>query len=78
MAATVIGLHDEELHVEDVAVRILPQPAESHGAAATFDLVRTRSGEEVARESPGRFFDALLVPVADPGRASRSQPDRGS
>ena len=51
VAATAVGLRDEELHVEDVAVRILPQPAEPHGAAATFDLVRVRGGEEVARES---------------------------
>ena len=51
VAATAVGLRDEELHVEDVAVRILPQPAEPHGAAATFDLVRSRNGEEVARES---------------------------
>ena len=51
MAATAVGLADEELHVEDVAVRILPQPAEPHGAAATFDLVRMRGGEELARES---------------------------
>ena len=32
-------------------MRILPQPAEPHGAAATFDLVRLLAGEEVARES---------------------------
>ena len=51
VAATAVGLRDEELHVEDVAVRILPQPAEPHGAAATFDLVRMRRGEELARES---------------------------
>ena len=51
MAATAVGLRDEELHMEDVAVRILPQPAEPHGAAATFDLAHTRSSEEAARES---------------------------
>ena len=32
-------------------MRIVPQPAEPHGAAATADLVGTRGGEEVARES---------------------------
>ncbi len=51
MAATAVGLAGEERHVEDVSVRILPQPAEPHGAAATFDLVRMRGGEELARES---------------------------
>ncbi len=52
VAQTAAGLAAEELQVEDVAVRIMPQPAEPHGAAATFDLVRLgRNGEEVARES---------------------------
>ena len=51
VAATAVGLRDEELQVEDVAVRILPQPTEPHGAAAAFDLVRMRGGEELARES---------------------------
>ena len=32
-------------------VRILPQPNEPHGASATFDLIRQRSGQEIARES---------------------------
>ena len=45
------GLLPDELQVEDVAVQILPQPQEPHGAAATFDLVRLRGGEEVGRES---------------------------
>ena len=53
MAATAVGLRNEELHVEGVAVRILPQPTAPHGVAATFDLVRERRGEEVAR-SPVR------------------------
>ena len=47
VAATAVGLRDEELQVEDVAVRILPQPAEPQSAAATFDLVRVRGGEAV-------------------------------
>ena len=51
MAATAVGLRDEELQVEDVAVRIPPQPTGPHSAAATFDLVRMRGAEEVARES---------------------------
>ena len=51
VAATAVGLRDEELQVEDVAVRILPQPSEPHSASATFDLVRVRNGEELARES---------------------------
>ena len=46
VAATAVGLRDEELQVEDVSVRILPQPSEPHSAAATFDLVRVRGGEE--------------------------------
>lgn len=50
VAATAVGLRGEELHVEDVAVRILPQPVEPHGAAATFDMVRMCGGEELARE----------------------------
>ena len=51
VAQTALGLVAEELQVEDVAVRIVPQPEEPHGAAATFDLVRLRRGEEVAREA---------------------------
>ena len=50
MAATAVGLRENELQVEDVAVRILPQPTEPH-SAATFDLVRMNGGQEVARES---------------------------
>ena len=50
MAATAVGLRDKELQVEDVAVRILPQPTELHSTAATFDLVRMRGVEKVARE----------------------------
>ena len=46
VAATAVGLRDEELQVKDVSVRILPQPSEPHSAAATFDLVRVRGGEE--------------------------------
>ena len=30
VAATAVGLRDEELQVEGVAVRILPQPTEPH------------------------------------------------
>ena len=51
VAATAVGLRDEERHVENVEVRILPQPTEPHSAAATFDLVLRRGGEELARES---------------------------
>ena len=51
VAQTALGLVAEEVQVEDVAVRIVPQPEEPHGAAATFDLVRLRRGEEVAREA---------------------------
>ena len=51
VAATALGLTDEERQVADVAVRILPQPTAPHSAAATFDLVRMRGGNEVARES---------------------------
>ena len=50
VAATAVGLHEDELQVEDVGVRILPQPAEPHSAAATFDLVQVRGGEEIVRE----------------------------
>ena len=50
VAETALGLSAEELQVEDVAVRIVPQPEEPHGAAATFDLVRLRDGAEVGRE----------------------------
>ena len=51
VAATAVGLRENEHQVEDVAVRILPQPTAPHSAAATFDLVRMNRGEEVARES---------------------------
>ena len=51
VAQMALGLADEELQVENVAVRIMPQPEEPHGAAATFDLVRLRRGEEAAREA---------------------------
>ncbi len=46
-----VGLLEEELQVENVQVRIVPQPEEPHGAAATFDLVRLRDGAEAAREA---------------------------
>jgi type IV secretory pathway TrbF-like protein len=48
---TALGLVEEELQVENVQVRIVPQPEEPHGAAATFDLVRVRNGAEAAREA---------------------------
>ena len=51
VAATAVGLREEELQVEDLAVRILPQPQAPHRAAATFDLVRMNGVQEVARES---------------------------
>ena len=45
------GLLPDELQVEDVAVQVLPQPQEPHGASARFNLVRLRGGQEVERES---------------------------
>ena len=51
VALVAAGLAAEELVVEDVQVRILPQPTEPHNAAATFDLIRMRAGQEEARES---------------------------
>jgi type IV secretory pathway TrbF-like protein len=51
VAQTALGLVEEELQVENVQVRIVPQPEEPHGAAATFDLVRVRNGAEAAREA---------------------------
>ena len=51
VAATALGVAEEELQVENVAVQIVPQPEEPHGASATFDLVRLRNGSEVAREA---------------------------
>ena len=51
VAMMAAGLASEEVRVEDVSVRILPQPTEPHGAAATFDLIRTRGSEELGRES---------------------------
>ena len=51
VALVAAGLAAEEVGVEDVQVRILPQPAEPHNAAATFDLVRLRAGQELSRES---------------------------
>ena len=51
VAETALGVAEEELQVEDLAVQIVPQPEEPHGAAATFDLVRLRNGEEVGREA---------------------------
>ena len=51
VAMVAAGLAGEELVVEDVSVRILPQPTEPHGAAATFDLIRMRAGQAQARES---------------------------
>ena len=51
VALAAVGAISEELQVEEVAVRILPQPSEPHSASATFDLVRLRGAEEVGRES---------------------------
>ena len=50
-AATSVGLREEELQVDRIAVRIVPQPSKPHSAAAIFDLVRMRGGGELARES---------------------------
>ena len=51
VAQAALGLVEEELQVENVQVRIVPQPEEPHGAAATFDLVRLRAGAEAGREA---------------------------
>ena len=51
IALVAAGLAAEELLVENVEVRILPQPNEPHNAAATFDLIRQRAGQNVGRES---------------------------
>ena len=51
IALVAAGFGAEELIVENVEVRILPQPAEPHGAAATFDLIRQRAGQVAGRES---------------------------
>ena len=51
IALVAAGLSSEELWVENVQVRILPQPDEPHSASATFDLIRQRAGQEIARES---------------------------
>ena len=51
VALVAAGLAAEDMVVENVEVRILPQPNEPHHAAATFDLIRQRGGQEAGRES---------------------------
>ena len=51
IALMAAGLAAQESRVENVHVRILPQPAEPHNAAATFDLIHSRQGTELERES---------------------------
>ena len=51
IALVAAGFAAEEWLVENVEVRILPQPNEPHNASATFDLIRQRAGQETARES---------------------------
>ena len=51
VALVAAGLAAEDVVVENVEVRILPQPNEPHHAAATFDLIRQRAGQEAGRES---------------------------
>ena len=51
IALVAAGLAAEELSVENVQVRILPQPSEPHRAEATFDLLRQRAGQDAGRES---------------------------
>ena len=51
VAETALGVAEEELLVDNVAVQIVPQPEEPHGASATFDLIRLRNGAEVGREA---------------------------
>ena len=51
VARVAAGLAAENVVVENVEVRILPQPREPHHAAATFDLIRMQGASERSRES---------------------------
>ena len=50
IAMLAAGVTREELRVEDVQIRIQPQPEPPHGAVADFEIVRTVAEQEVGRE----------------------------
>ena len=57
------GITGEELRVENVVLRIQPNPTEPHGAVADFVLVRTRQEQAVAREAWTATMQFMFMPV---------------
>ena len=63
IAMLAAGITGEELRVENVVLRIQPNPTEPHGAVADFVLVRTRQEREVSREAWTATMQFVFMPV---------------
>ena len=63
IALLAAGITGEELRVENVVLRIQPNPTEPHGAVADFVLVRTRQEREVSREAWTATMQFVFMPV---------------
>ena len=63
IAMLAAGITGEELRVENVVLRIQPNPTEPHGAVADFVLVRTRQEQAVAREAWTATMQFIFMPV---------------
>ena len=63
IAMLAAGTTLEELRVENVVLRIQPNPTEPHGAVADFVLVRTRQEREVSREAWTATMQFVFMPV---------------
>ena len=63
IALLAAGITPEELRVENVVLRIQPNPTEPHGAVADFVLVRTRQEREVSREAWTATMQFVFMPV---------------
>ena len=63
IAMLAAGITPEEQRVENVVLRIQPNPAEPHGAVADFALVRTRQEREVSREAWTVSMQFVFLPI---------------
>ena len=63
IAMLAAGITLEELRVENVVLRIQPNPTEPHGAVADFVLVRLRQEQEVSREAWTVTMQFVFLPI---------------
>ena len=66
IAMLAAGVTREELRVEDVQIRIQPQPEPPHGAVADFVRIRTVAEQEISRESWTVTMQFAFMPVIPP------------